>query len=469
MPKLPPPPRIAQNRSGFESAEAVRHLAVRAHDLRLDQAVASRARTCAAASRSPRPASGRRRRCRTPRRPARPARRPGSRGRRRPTPRHPGRARAGARGRPGRRSSRARSISMPPSIDDRPAIECPPPRTATGRPRSRAKLTRRHDVGRAAAAHDHRGAALVHRVEGGPHVVIAGVTRREHATPNRGLQLVQRAVDQRNGGSGRRSHEARSVCRFAGVEVDAPCEWRRMCARGGPIAARSRRRARWESLGRKARRDGRRTRAWVASRKRPDRSARARRSRSGELGLARAAGELPDQLAAGAHVELAEDAAQVEVDRLRAEEERGADLLVRLALGDVQRDLQLLRRQLVALARLAPAEPLARSRAARRRARSAHGRGAERFEGRRAPHAAGRARRSGGRRGAGARRSRAGSARGRRRRAGRADSSASPKCASKSSSAASSPGTARGDGVVRSPGPHARETPLRRRPRARRG
>ena len=40
MPKLPPPPRIAQKRSAFESLGRRQHLAVGAHDLGLHQVVA---------------------------------------------------------------------------------------------------------------------------------------------------------------------------------------------------------------------------------------------------------------------------------------------------------------------------------------------------------------------------------------------------------------------------------------------
>src|SRR5215207_7519226 len=75
--------------------------------------------------------------------------------------------------------------------------------------------------------------------------------------------------------------------------------------------------------------------------------------------LARGSGELLDERGARAQVELAVDAAQVEVDRLGAEEQGRADLPVGLALGGLERDLQLLRRQLLAVARLAAPEPLA--------------------------------------------------------------------------------------------------------------
>src|SRR3954454_25396647 len=54
------------------------------------------------------------------------------------------------------------------------------------------------------------------------------------------------------------------------------------------------------------------------------------------------------QLGAVAHVELAVDVAEVELDRLRAQEQRVGDALIRPALGDQHRDLQLLRGQLVA-------------------------------------------------------------------------------------------------------------------------
>jgi hypothetical protein len=58
-------------------------------------------------------------------------------------------------------------------------------------------------------------------------------------------------------------------------------------------------------------------------------------------------------------VQLAIDAAEVELDRLVAEEERGADLLVGLSLGHLQRDLKLLRRQLLGLEGLPAGERLA--------------------------------------------------------------------------------------------------------------
>ena len=69
--------------------------------------------------------------------------------------------------------------------------------------------------------------------------------------------------------------------------------------------------------------------------------------------------EPPDQLGAGGDVELAVDAAQVELHRLVAEGERGPDLLVRLPLGDPQRDLELLRRRLLGVGALPAPELLA--------------------------------------------------------------------------------------------------------------
>src|SRR6266550_8113839 len=54
------------------------------------------------------------------------------------------------------------------------------------------------------------------------------------------------------------------------------------------------------------------------------------------------------QLGARADSELAERVVQVELDCLRTEEERRGRLSVRLPLGDDQRDLELLRCQLVA-------------------------------------------------------------------------------------------------------------------------
>ena len=64
-----------------------------------------------------------------------------------------------------------------------------------------------------------------------------------------------------------------------------------------------------------------------------------------------------DQLAARADVELAVRVAEVELDRLRAEEEARADFLVRQAFGGGKGDLQLLWRQL--LVRRRPSAPQA--------------------------------------------------------------------------------------------------------------
>ena len=63
MPKLPPPPRIAQKRSGFSSALARAHAAVGHHDLRRTAGCRAPGRTSASASRGRRQASGRRCRC----------------------------------------------------------------------------------------------------------------------------------------------------------------------------------------------------------------------------------------------------------------------------------------------------------------------------------------------------------------------------------------------------------------------
>jgi hypothetical protein len=53
------------------------------------------------------------------------------------------------------------------------------------------------------------------------------------------------------------------------------------------------------------------------------------------------------QLGSRADAELAVDLGEVELDRLRRQEERGAGLAVRGPLGDEERDLELLRGQLV--------------------------------------------------------------------------------------------------------------------------
>jgi hypothetical protein len=58
-------------------------------------------------------------------------------------------------------------------------------------------------------------------------------------------------------------------------------------------------------------------------------------------------GEEPDKFGAGVDVELAVDACQVELDRLRAEEERRGNVAVRPSFGDLKRDLKLLRGQLL--------------------------------------------------------------------------------------------------------------------------
>jgi hypothetical protein len=70
-------------------------------------------------------------------------------------------------------------------------------------------------------------------------------------------------------------------------------------------------------------------------------------------------GEPTDQLGARTDTELAVRPSEVEFDRLRAEEERRADLAVRLPFRDLQRDLELLRRQLVGDTGRAPWKGLA--------------------------------------------------------------------------------------------------------------
>jgi hypothetical protein len=57
-------------------------------------------------------------------------------------------------------------------------------------------------------------------------------------------------------------------------------------------------------------------------------------------------------------VELAVDARQVELDRLRAEEERRGDVAVRSALSDLKRDLKLLRGELLGCRGIAPGDRL---------------------------------------------------------------------------------------------------------------
>ena len=58
-------------------------------------------------------------------------------------------------------------------------------------------------------------------------------------------------------------------------------------------------------------------------------------------------------------VELAVDACQVELDRLRAEEERRGNVAVRPSLGDLKRDLKLLRGQLLGRRGIASGDRLA--------------------------------------------------------------------------------------------------------------
>src|SRR5919108_1886390 len=69
--------------------------------------------------------------------------------------------------------------------------------------------------------------------------------------------------------------------------------------------------------------------------------------------------EPPDQLTARVDVELAVDPAEMELDGLVAEEQGRGDFLVRPSLGDPEGDLQLLRRQPLALARRPSPEPFA--------------------------------------------------------------------------------------------------------------
>src|SRR5215470_6261987 len=77
-------------------------------------------------------------------------------------------------------------------------------------------------------------------------------------------------------------------------------------------------------------------------------------------GRLRAAEPEAHQLRARRDPELREHLAQVVLDRARAEEELSGHLLVRVALADEARDLQLLRRQLVDRARVALARGLPR-------------------------------------------------------------------------------------------------------------
>ena len=157
-PKLPPPPRSAQNRSGFSVALARSSFAIRGHDVGGDEIV----------DREPELAGD----------PAEAAaeREAGDAGRRVDAERRgePERLRLLVEVRQAsRRLRRARvcaaastrtdfisdrSISRPPSQTALPAMLWPPPRTASSRSCSRANLTALHHVGGAQAAHDERRA-----------------------------------------------------------------------------------------------------------------------------------------------------------------------------------------------------------------------------------------------------------------------------------------------------------------------
>src|SRR6476646_6325707 len=69
-------------------------------------------------------------------------------------------------------------------------------------------------------------------------------------------------------------------------------------------------------------------------------------------------GEEPDKFGAGVDVELAVDACQVELDRLRAEEERRGNVAVRLSFSDLKCDLKLLRGQLLGRRGITPGDRL---------------------------------------------------------------------------------------------------------------
>ena len=191
-PKLPPPPCSAQNSSGCSSAEARDQLAVGGDEL-------DGHRGC--------------------RRPARCALEP-ARAAAQGEPGDPGARHASADGgqpvllggavdvRPGRAAADAghaahgvdgdivsgrTSTTRPPSTSDMPATECPPPRTARGRPGSRATAR----VATTSAVEQRatwRGAPVDHRVEERARLVVGGVAGSQHVAPQRVAELVQGGV-----------------------------------------------------------------------------------------------------------------------------------------------------------------------------------------------------------------------------------------------------------------------------------
>ncbi len=80
------------------------------------------------------------------------------------------------RDRRGRCACRERSITSPPSTTALPAALCPPPRTATCSPCSRAKFTQAITSATPRAARDHRRMLVAHRVPDAARGVVFGVS-----------------------------------------------------------------------------------------------------------------------------------------------------------------------------------------------------------------------------------------------------------------------------------------------------
>jgi hypothetical protein len=194
-PKLPPPPRIAQKRSGLDSADAVRTSPSAQTTCASTTPAPPRAHrrtdsTCAAPSHSHRPESGLRRRCRIrPHQGRVPT--PASRRPRRPRVRRPGRSRVAAR--------------------DRPALLAWARDPAAGRPRStttrrsngpcRARRAGAH--GRARSSHPRsrprcrcreggRRTAPVHGVEDLSHLRRAGLSLPDNRSAHLSAQFLDR-------------------------------------------------------------------------------------------------------------------------------------------------------------------------------------------------------------------------------------------------------------------------------------
>ena len=239
-PKLPPPPRSAQNRSAFSSSLARHRSAARGHDLGRDEAVdrspCSRSGSHAAAEREAGDASVRDRPAGT----ARPcscvarSRSPSSA----PPPRRAGR---GVHATPRR---------MPGEVDDDAVVDgdspptlCPPPRTASGRPSSRAAVDRGDDVVGVVAA-QHRGGTAVDRAV--PHppgslvVTVAGLDdlAGEAAGPEPAPQVCRKRLDLHLVSVGRGTSIDRSGRPFVGgIPYSEPGSATRRSTSAGPSRA----------------------------------------------------------------------------------------------------------------------------------------------------------------------------------------------------------------------------------------